>query len=95
MGYKLGEDHGDPEIATIAGGLIGASVGHGISRRSQDYHNLHVRGPCTPRGRDYRHVEPVEYRVRYRYNGRVYSESMDYDPGKWVALNVEVFPARS
>ncbi len=93
VGYKLGEDHRDGEIATIAGGLLGASIGHGIGRRADEARSLHVRGPCTPRGREQRHVEPVEYSVRYRYNGRTYEERMDYAPGEWVALNVEVFPA--
>lgn len=95
VGYKLGEDHRDGEWATIAGGVLGATIGHGIGREVAESRSLHVSGPCTPRGHEHRTGEPVEYRVRYRYNGRIYEERMDYAPGEWVALNVEVFPGAS
>ncbi len=93
VGYGLGEDHGDPEVATIAGSLLGASVGRDIGRHLHVNRQLQVRGPCTPEQRDYRQREPVEYVVTYRYNGQVYRERMDHDPGEWVKLNVEVSPA--
>ena len=95
VGYKLGDGHRDGELAAIAGGLLGASIGHGVGRQAAETRSLHVRGPCTPRGREHHDVEPVEYSVRYRYNGRIYEERMDYAPGDWVALNVEVFPGAS
>lgn len=45
------------------------------------------------RKRIQRNSEPVEYQLIYRYNGRIYSEQMDYNPGEWVKLNVEASPA--
>ena len=35
----------------------------------------------------------VEYKVTYRYNGEVHSARMDYDPGEWIKLDVDVTPA--
>jgi hypothetical protein len=56
------------------------------------YRNTHS-GPCGSQGHDRGGSEPVVYLVIYRYNGRVYREHMDYDPGEWVRLNVEASPA--
>ena len=95
VGYKLGEDHRDGEWATIAGGVLGATIGHGIGREVAESRSLQATGPCTVREREHRRADPIEYRVRYRYNGRIYEERMDYAPGEWVALNVEVFPGAS
>ena len=93
LGHKIGDAHGDPGAAAIAGGLIGASVGHNIDRRHSYNRQLLVAGPC----RSDRHSETVrelvEYKVTYRYNGKVHEARMDYDPGKWVKLNVDVSPA--
>jgi uncharacterized protein YcfJ len=93
LGYRLGEDHGDPEVATIAGGLLGAAAGHGIGRHVYDSRHIRVAAACRPPGQAQRGTGPVEYLVTYRYNGRIYREHMDYDPGEWVRLNVEASPA--
>ena len=93
LGYHLGEDHGDPEVATIAGGLLGAAAGHGIGRHVYDSRHIRVAGACRPLDQAQRRAGPVEYLVTYRYNGRIYREHMDYDPGEWVRLNVEASPA--
>jgi uncharacterized protein YcfJ len=93
VGYGLGEDHGDPEVATVAGTLLGATVGRDLGRHLLATRQLQVRGPCTPAPRESQSAAPVEYVVTYRYNGEVYRKRMNYDPGEWVALNVEVSPA--
>ncbi len=93
LGYHLGKDHGDPEVATIAVGLLGAAAGHGIGRHLYDSRQIRVTGGCRPLERHRHPVEPVEYLVTYRYNGRIYRDYMDYDPGEWVRLNVEASPA--
>lgn len=93
IGYHLGEDHNEPELGTIAGGLLGAAAGHGVSRQLHESRHIRVSGPCRPAKHNQRTSEPVEYQVIYRYNGRTYSEQMDYDPGEWVKLNVEASPA--
>jgi len=97
LGHAIGDAHGDPDAAAIAGGLIGASFGRSIDRSHSYNRQLHVTGPCRSdrhRDRHYRTVrEVVEYKVTYRYNGRVHKARMDYDPGEWVKLNVNVSPA--
>jgi uncharacterized protein YcfJ len=93
IGYHLGEEHSEQELGTIAGGLMGAAAGHGVSRHVYDARHIRVSGPCTPRHHDRRSSRPVEYQVIYRYNGRTYTEKMDYDPGEWVKLDVEATPA--
>ena len=92
IGYHLGEDHGDPEVATIAGGLLGAAAGHGLGRHAYEAKHIRVAGPCQPMARGRHESRRVEYLVTYRYNGRIYREHLDYDPGEWVRLNVEVSP---
>ena len=95
IGHRLGDSYGDPGIAAVAGGLLGASIGRDMGRKSDYRRNLEVRGPC---GRDYsrhdRHDRPelAGYLVRYEYAGRHYQERMEYDPGKWVKLNGNVRP---
>jgi len=93
IGYHLGEDHGDPEVATIAGGLLGAAAGHGIGSQTYKAKHIRVTGACRPYANTRRDTRRVEYLVTYRYNGRIYREHMDYDPGEWVRLNVEASPA--
>lgn len=97
LGHSIGDAHGDPGAAAIAGGLIGASFGRSIDRSNSYNRHMYVTGPCRSdhhsdrRRRTVREV--VEYKVTYRYNGRVHKARMDYDPGEWVKLNVNVSPA--
>jgi uncharacterized protein YcfJ len=101
LGHAIGDAHGDPDTAAIAGGLIGASFGHSVDRRNSYNRQLLVTGPCrsdhaSDHRRDHRRKtvrELVEYKVTYRYNGRIHKARMDYDPGEWVKLNVNISPA--
>ena len=97
LGHSIGDAHGDPGAAAIAGGLIGASFGRSVDQRSSYNRQMLVTGPCRSdhhsahRRKTVR--ELVEYKVTYRYNGRIHKARMDYDPGKWVKLNVDISPA--
>lgn len=93
VGHRLGDHRGDPEVAAIAGGILGASVGRDIGNRLAENRYLAVDGPCFPRRGRVVGREVVEYIVTYRYNGEIFRTSMDYDPGEWVALDVDVKPA--
>ena len=93
LGHKIGDSHGDPGAAAIAGVLLGASFGHSVDRRASYNRHLHVVGPCRSNYRRQTVRELVEYEVTYRYNGKVHQAHMDYDPGEWVKLNVDVSPA--
>ena len=93
LGHRIGDAHGDPGVAAIAGGLLGASIGRGIDHTVSYNQGLRVAGPCRVNQRRETVRELVEYKVTYRYNGRVHHARMDHDPGEWVKLDVDVSPA--
>jgi uncharacterized protein YcfJ len=93
LGHRIGDSHGDPAVAAVAGGLLGASVGRDIDRRASYNRGLRVEGPCRVTHREETRRQLVEYKVSYRYNGEVHLARMDYDPGEWVKLDVNVTPA--
>lgn len=93
LGHRIGDAHGDPDVAAVAGGLLGAAIGRDIDRRAQYYRGMRVDGPCRVSHSERTQRELVEYQVTYRYNGEVHRTTMDYDPGEWVRLNVDITPA--
>lgn len=93
LGHRIGDSHGDPKVAAVAGGLLGASFGRDIDQRASDYRGVRVEGPCRVSSHSETRRELVEYKVAYRYNGQVHYASMDYDPGEWVQLDVSYTPA--
>ena len=93
LGHRIGDAHGDPTVAAVAGGLLGASIGRDFDRRASYNRGLRVEGPCRVTHREQTRRQLVEYKVSYRYNGEVHLARMDYDPGEWVKLDVNVTPA--
>ena len=93
LGHRIGDSHGDPKVAAVAGGLLGASIGRDMDRRVSYNRGLRVEGPCRVSHRQETRRQLVEYKVSYRYNGQVHLARMDYDPGEWVNLDVNVKPA--
>ncbi len=93
IGHRIGDAHGDPKAAAVAGGLLGASLGRDIDRQARDRRRLVVEGPCRVSYREETRRELVEYKVTYRYNGEIHRARMDYDPGDWVKLDVNVAPS--
>jgi uncharacterized protein YcfJ len=93
LGHRIGDSHGDPKVAAVAGGLLGASVGRDIDQRASDYRGVRIEGPCRVSSNTYSRRELVEYKVAYRYNGSIHYARMDYDPGEWVQLDVSFTPA--
>lgn len=93
VGHRIGDAHGDPTVAAVAGGLLGASVGRDVGHRVSYNRGLRVEGPCRVKQRQETRRQLVEYKVSYRYNGRVHHARMDHDPGEWVKLDVNVTPA--
>jgi len=93
LGHRIGDSHGDPKVAAVAGGLLGASLGRDMDRRANYHRGLRVEGPCRVQHREETRRQLVEYKVSYRYNGEVHLARMDYDPGEWVKLDVNVTPA--
>jgi uncharacterized protein YcfJ len=72
---------------------LGASLGRDFDRRASYNRGLRVEGPCRVTHREETRRQLVEYKVSYRYNGEVHLARMDYDPGEWVKLDVNITPA--
>jgi len=93
LGHRIGDAHGDPTAAAVAGGVLGASLGRDIQHRANYQRALRVEGPCRIRQHEQTRRQLVEYKVTYRYNGEVRHARMNYDPGEWVKLDVDITPA--
>jgi len=94
VGNQFGKGHGN-DAMTVAGVLLGASVGRDSSYRQQ--------GNPGPRYVSARRCEIEEtvheeeriegYRVTYHYQGRDYVTHMNRDPGRSIRVSVRVDPA--
>jgi uncharacterized protein YcfJ len=83
---------------TVFGAVIGGALGHRIGDAHGDPDAAAVAGgllgaACRVTHRERTRRELVEYQVTYRYNGEVHRTTMDYDPGEWVKLDVDITPA--
>lgn len=99
VGGVLGNQFGDGRerrIMTVAGALLGASVGHGVSKR---HHQPSGRTySTTERYCDIQNTVHEEeridgYRVTYRYRGREFVTRTVDHPGRTLRVKVQVEPA--
>ena len=93
VGNQFGHGNGKT-FMTIAGTVLGGSIGRDIGHRNQSYSHY---GPQTETHCEmvhgFREEEQLEgYRVTYRYQGKKFTTSMPYDPGKRLKLNVNILP---
>jgi len=94
IGSQVGQGRGR-DIATVAGTLIGASIGHDSAVRSGRVAvpEERVVERCETR-RESTFRERVDgYRVTYEYRGREYTTRLPYDPGDRIRVRVDVSPA--
>ncbi len=87
------------DALTVAGALLGASVGRDIYRRHRENGGGHIETPyVTTEHRcrvidEFHEEERVEgYRVTYRYKGKTFVRRMDHDPGRRIRIRVAVTP---
>ncbi len=82
------------DALTVAGALLGASVGRDIYRRHRSVETPYVTTEHRCRVIDeYHEEERVEgYRVTYRYKGKTFVRRMDHDPGRRIRIRVAVTP---
>jgi len=98
IGHQI-DDRRSRNTGTVAGALIGTAIGHQVAQddaRRDDYGRDEYRAVDAERC-EIRTVERVEervdgYRVRYRYNGRVYTTRMPRDPGATLRVRVNIAP---
>jgi uncharacterized protein YcfJ len=90
IGNQFGHDNGR-DIMTVAGTLLGASIGHDISRRQTDDFRR-VEDYCETYDSYTTREEIVGYRVKYRYQGNNYWTRTESDPGDYIRVSVNVRP---
>jgi len=87
LGAQMGRKRHN-HIPSIAGAVIGASLGHQVSNHQQVKHRKHCRHA--------QHVQVEEhikgYLVTYRYRGERYTTRMRHEPGRRLKVRVEVTP---
>jgi uncharacterized protein YcfJ len=100
-GHQVGSGRGN-DLATAAGAVAGGLIGNSIDRQ-----NGAVGGPQqvteverVPVERDVQRCRtvnevretPVAFDVRYEYMGRQFTTRMPHDPGRFIAVRVDVAP---
>ena len=96
-GHQFGKGDGNT-LMTIAGALLGGSVGNDHARyqrayRPQGGYSTAVETRCSVRT-EYHEEERVDgYRVKYNYAGRIYTTRMNHHPGDRIRVDVNVTPA--
>ena len=92
LGNQIGDGRGK-KIATVAGSLLGASIGSD-NAHANTRHNVYtsVEQRCRVSNDYYTEERLSGYHVKYRYHGRVYETRMDRDPGERIPVAVAVTP---
>lgn len=95
-GHQIGGGHGR-DVATGVGAVIGAGVGANAGRG-------YGYGGSSERVGYEQHCDTYEntryenrldgYDVTYRFNGRLYTTNLPYDPGRRIPVHVDVQPVR-
>lgn len=89
VGNRFGEGKGK-DAMTVAGALLGASLGRDASDGGDTYPVNERR--CRTRHTVYEQERVAGYHVTYRYHGREYTTRMPYDPGDRMRVRVHVEP---
>jgi len=89
VGYKLGGDRGEKRLGSVAGAVVGSVIGQSVADKGR---NSHYR--CEVSESRYGHAAIVGYNVTYKYKGQRFTTFMDYNPGRWVDVEVSVRPGR-
>lgn len=87
VGYKLGGDRGEKRLGSVAGAVVGSAIGQSVADKGRDSHYR-----CEVVEARYGHAAIIGYNVTYKYKGQHYTTFMDYDPGRWVDVDVSVRP---
>ena len=82
---------GDRTAMTVAGTLLGASVGHNLGPARRPPVVSDVRR-CRTVNRYERRQQLVGYRVDYRYEGQTFSTRTGTHPGRFIRVRVDVDP---
>lgn len=90
VGRQFGGGSGKDAL-TVVGAIVGASIGNDIARKNSG-ETTQVETRCRTSQEYYEEQRITGYRVRYQYNGQVYTTRTDRDPGETINLRVSVVP---
>jgi uncharacterized protein YcfJ len=96
VGNQFGSGSGR-DIATVAGAILGGSLGHDYKIRRQGYASAPTYDTverCQTVQDAHYEDRLVGYDVTYEYDGRTYRTRTDHDPGDRMRVRVEVTPAQ-
>jgi len=78
---------------TVAGTLLGASLGHSLGARQYRPPTVSDVRRCRTVNRYEQRQHLVGYRVDYRYEGQTFSTRTAAHPGRFIRVRVDVDPA--
>ncbi|WP_455201192.1 glycine zipper 2TM domain-containing protein [Kaarinaea lacus] len=88
IGHELGKNN-NPELATVAGALIGSTLVHNANTqyyRTGEY-RVYQRRHCRTENHYRTERQLKGYRVTYRYRGELYTTRMKHHPGKRIPID--------
>lgn len=90
IGHRLGHGRGG---ATLAGAIIGSAVGQTMARNAGSYYDeVSYADRCVVHTRYQTQERLLGYDVTYRYRGTINTTRMNYDPGRFIQVRVDVSP---
>lgn len=106
IGNALGHRKSNKKAGAVVGGLLGGALGYDLThnrKRAPKHHSPRYENRqhyesqqrCETRYETYEEERIVGYKVRYRYNGHVYSTRTKHDPGNTLRLRIVATPAEN
>ena len=92
LGAQIGKGSGRV-VAAAAGATVGAIVGDRLGNRDRGRQVVYQQEVRRCRTVDQWETRISGYRVTYEYGGRTYTTVLPYDPGRRLAVRVNVDPA--
>lgn len=94
VGHQFGGGRGR-DVATAIGAVVGAGAGSQVGTTYQGgQEHVGYQQRCSVVNA-YHYEQRVQgYDVTYQFNGRLYNTRLPYDPGRRIAVNVDVQPVR-
>ena len=91
VGNRLARGRGRAPV-TVAGALLGASIGHSLSTASYRPPTVANVRRCQTVNRYEQRQHLVGYRVDYRYEGQTFTTRTRGHPGRFIRVRVNVDP---
>jgi uncharacterized protein YcfJ len=92
-GSVLGDNSSRRDLITGAGAILGASIGNDMGNRRRREDGYYVTEEVCSTDYEIREHERVSgYRVRYRYDDRIYETRTTTDPGATIAVRMSHEP---